>query len=243
MAFQWIGYVTVDSTGCCAFAMVCFCQQIAEAAIEVRGGFVKVSAISKTVAFGAVGLLAAAGIGAGGIALAAPQSATTIHACASRSSGALRLATHCRRTEHAVSWNKAGPAGPSHVYASFHDAATFVPFSSTATLGSLALPQGTFTVFAKAWVQSQAGSGNSDVFCSLVLGPNFDEGTVDAQDGNTPTGPEPVRNEMLELNVNGSLSGPGHALLQCRNFGGGNTDLLFIKITAIKVGGLTNTGF
>jgi hypothetical protein len=186
------------------------------------------------------------------MALAAPQSPTTIHACASKSSGALRLAAHCRRTERAVSWNKAGPAGPtgpagppgpSHVFASFHDAATFVPFFSTDTLGSLALPQGTFTVFAKAWVQSQAGSGNSDVSCSLVLGSNFDQGTVDAQDGNTPTGPEPVRNETLELNVNGSLSGPGQALLQCRNFGGGNTYLRFIKITAIEVGGLTNTGF
>jgi hypothetical protein len=204
---------------------------------------VKVSVIGRTVAFGAVGLLAAAGLAAGGMALAATQSSTTIHACASKSSGALRLAGHCRSTERAVSWNKAGPAGPSHVYASFHDAATFVPFSTTTTLGSLALPRGTFTVFAKAWVQSQAGSGNSDVFCSLVLGPNFDEGTVDAQDGNAPTGPEPVRNEMLELNVNGPLSGPGHALLKCRNFGGGNTFLKFIKITAIKVGGLTNTGF
>jgi hypothetical protein len=92
-------------------------------------------------------------------------------------------------------------------------------------------------------VQSQAGTGNSDVFCTLVLGPNFDQGSVDAQDGNASTGTEPVRNEILELNVNGPLSGPGQALLQCRNFGGGNTFLKFIKITAIKVGGLTNTGF
>ena len=55
----------------------------------------------------AVGLFAAA-VGA---ALAA-TSGGTIHACAKKNNGALRLADRCRHNEKSVSWNITGPRGP-----------------------------------------------------------------------------------------------------------------------------------
>jgi hypothetical protein len=42
---------------------------------------------------------------AGAAAIAAPESSgTTIHACANRTTGVLRLATHCRANEQAITW-------------------------------------------------------------------------------------------------------------------------------------------
>jgi len=51
-----------------------------------------------------------AGAVGGGWALAAPA-AGTLHGCASKRTGALRLASKCRRSERAVSWNAQGRPG------------------------------------------------------------------------------------------------------------------------------------
>jgi hypothetical protein len=61
----------------------------------------------------AVGLAACAGLlaaGGAGWALGA-TGASSIHACASKKNGALRLAARCGRKERAVSWSVQGPAG------------------------------------------------------------------------------------------------------------------------------------
>jgi hypothetical protein len=47
----------------------------------------------------------------GGIALAASSGSPVIRACANKKSGALRLATRCKRSERGVSWNLIGPGG------------------------------------------------------------------------------------------------------------------------------------
>ena len=48
----------------------------------------------------------------GGFAIAASSPKTrVIRACASKKTGALRLATKCRRRERFVSWNQTGPQG------------------------------------------------------------------------------------------------------------------------------------
>ncbi len=49
-------------------------------------------------------------VGGGGVAFAVTTG--TINACADRNTGALRVASECRTTEHALSWNQQGPAGP-----------------------------------------------------------------------------------------------------------------------------------
>lgn len=52
-------------------------------------------------------------VGAGGLAFAA-SSGGVIRACANKKSGALRVASTCKRKqERAVSWNVRGPAGPA----------------------------------------------------------------------------------------------------------------------------------
>jgi hypothetical protein len=47
----------------------------------------------------------------GAVALAASPGGPAIRACANKKTGALRLATRCKRSERRVSWNQAGPAG------------------------------------------------------------------------------------------------------------------------------------
>ena len=51
-------------------------------------------------------------VGAGWAIAASTTSTATIHACASKSTGVLRLARTCKRSERRVSWNTAGPRGP-----------------------------------------------------------------------------------------------------------------------------------
>jgi hypothetical protein len=54
-------------------------------------------------------------IGGGGAATAIAATATsssTIHACVSKSTGALYVAKHCAGSEHALSFNQRGPTGP-----------------------------------------------------------------------------------------------------------------------------------
>ena len=130
-----------------------------------------------------------------------------------------------------------------HVFFGSHKGAVEVPFFTTATMAHLSLPAGVYTVSAKAWMQSQAGTGNSSVHCTLTVGGSSDQSQADAQDGNAPTGPEPVRNEVLYLSVSSILRHPTVAKLTCRNFGGGFTVLQFTSITAIKVSGLTKSSF
>jgi hypothetical protein len=147
----------------------------------------------------------------------------------------------------ALASTPAGTAAPAvsvpHVFFSSHNGAVEVPFFSFATMGHLSLPAGVYTVSAKAWMQSQAGTGNSSVHCVLTVGNSSDQSQADAQDGNAPNGPEPLRNEVLYLSVSGSLSHSAVAKLRCRNFGGGFTVLEFTNITAIKVSGLTKSTF
>ena len=56
----------------------------------------------------AVAALVAAG---GGMAVAASSTNPVIHACANKKTGALRLASKCRKSERAVSWSKEGLQG------------------------------------------------------------------------------------------------------------------------------------
>jgi hypothetical protein len=134
-----------------------------------------------------------------------------------------------------------GPAGPVSVYAGFHDAAIFVPFSPVTTLSSLSVPAGTYAVSAKAWVVSFAGAGNSAVVCQLVLpSGDFDSQEVDLQDGSVGT--QAVRNGSMALQSVGTWAATGPVKLNCVNNGGGNTEIKMVKITAVKLTSLTNTG-
>jgi hypothetical protein len=63
------------------------------------------------VPFLAVGAAFVLAVGAGWAIAASTTSSATIRACASKSTGALRLAASCKRSERRVSWNTVGPRG------------------------------------------------------------------------------------------------------------------------------------
>ena len=128
-------------------------------------------------------------------------------------------------------------------YAGFKNGPVFVPFSTTTltTLAKLNIPvAGNYAITAKAWVQSRAGTGTSEVNCTLVAGADSDQTQVDATDGNVSAPDQPVRDETMTLLVVHAFGAPGAVTLNCQNRGGGNTYLLMIKITAVKVPALSN---
>jgi hypothetical protein len=132
------------------------------------------------------------------------------------------------------------PGAATAVYAGYKNGPVFVPFSTTAltNLAKLNIPAaGRYSITAKAWVQSQAGAGNSEANCTLVAGADLDQTQVDAQDA-APS--EAVRNETMTLVVVHAFAAPGPVTLNCQNRGGGNTYLKMIKITAVKVPTLSN---
>jgi Collagen triple helix repeat (20 copies) len=51
-------------------------------------------------------------VGAGWAIAASTSSTATIHACANKSTGVLRLAATCKGSERRVNWNTVGPRGP-----------------------------------------------------------------------------------------------------------------------------------
>ena len=103
--------------------------------------------------------------------------------------------------------NVPGAVTGPHVYVGYHNAAVFLPYKpNMTTVGTLSLPAGGYTVTAKAWVQSQAGLGNSAAYCKLTLGSNADQAQADAQDGNGDVARQPVRNASLYLTLTGSIS-------------------------------------
>ncbi len=135
------------------------------------------------------------------------------------------------------------PGAATIVYAGFKNGPVFVPFSTTTltNLATLNIPvAGKYSVSAKAWVQSQAGTGSSEANCTLVAGTDLDQTQVDATDGNVSAPDEPVRNETMTLLVVHLFTAPGSVTLNCQNRGGGNTYLRMIKITAVKVPTLSN---
>jgi len=114
-----------------------------------------------------------------------------IHSCYSKRTGALRIATHCKRSERALSWNKfgaqgldgrngvkgsngaggapgavgaTGPAGPSDVYA---DGTAFAPLTASfVSFGSTTVPAGSYLLEGKAVFFSTENA--SDMRCHLA---------------------------------------------------------------------------
>jgi hypothetical protein len=152
-------------------------------------------------------------LAAGGAAWAAAGTSSTIHACAKKHGGALRLATHCRRSESAVSWSKVGPTGrrgpagpagktgaagalgtsgargatgatgPSDVYAAGTAFKGLTP--SVVSYGQLSLPAGSYLLQAKATFFAKAAGESMSCFLvgATSLTPEWDAATVSAVGG------------------------------------------------------------
>ena len=118
-----------------------------------------------------------------------------------------------------------------------------LPFSSTTftNIAHLPLPAGKYVIFATANITNNAGAGFTDARCQLVASTgDFDEAEVALEDVNTAGS---AHAGSLALNVVADMSAAaGSADLTCRNEGTGNSNARFIKISAIRVGNLLNTG-
>lgn len=151
-------------------------------------------------------------LAAGGAAWAATGSRSTIHACYKKHGGALRIASHCRRGEAPVSWNKTGrtgrpgvsglpgkngatgkagaagasggqgATGPSDVYTA--GTAVQALTTSNVSYGQLSLPAGSYLLEAKATFFAITAE---EMSCFLVgatsLKPEWDAGTVSSASG------------------------------------------------------------
>ena len=115
-------------------------------------------------------------LGATGTALATiTASDATIHACAKRGTGELRLAQRCRANERAVSWNQQAPAGQPQGYAYVTGAKAMLPGSSKGVTTMTRSPDGDHYCFDLTFtpvnVVVSAGLNGSYIVADVV-GPN-----------------------------------------------------------------------
>jgi hypothetical protein len=130
----------------------------------------------------------------------------------------------------------AGPAGPSDAYAGFKNGPVAAP-SSLSTIATLNIPQaGNYVIFAKLWMFDNV---NTSVLtdCTLVAGSDSDESRT-MLEGNSGV---VVAGATVALQVTHVFAAAGGVALNCNGFGV-NISINNIKITAIKVANLTNTG-
>jgi len=130
----------------------------------------------------------------------------------------------------------AGPAGPSDAFAGFKNGPVAAP-GSLSTIATLNIPAaGNYVIFAKLWMFDNV---NTSVLtdCTLVAGTDTDETrtTIEGNSGVVVAGAD------VSLSVTHVFAAAGAVALNCNAFGV-NVSINNIKITAIKVGNLTNTG-
>jgi hypothetical protein len=133
-----------------------------------------------------------------------------------------------------------GPAGPSDAFSGFKDGPVTLNFTAAGkvSIARLDLAAGSYVVIGKAALNNEAGTGNSDVECDLAAtNGDFDRGRVALEDQNIAGS---ARAGIMTLTVVTTLAAAGSLNLNCVNNGGGSTTASFIKVTAIKVGTVSN---
>jgi hypothetical protein len=128
-----------------------------------------------------------------------------------------------------------GPAGPSNAYARFANGPIAITGSLT-TLTSLSIPEaGAYALWAKATIGTTAAVFESTVSCTLEAGADVDQSAVTVTDDTVAS---------LPLQVVHQFTAAGTANFRCVQTDefGGPAAAAAIKITAIKVGSLVNTG-
>jgi len=188
---------------------------------------------------------------AGGTYALAAAGGGTINACAGKSSGALRIASKCKKSERRLSWSvqgpqgiqgaqgvkgDTGPAGPSNAYSSYKGSAVSLP-ATLGTVASLSIPAaGNYVINAKAVLHDEVNTPIA-IQCQLVAaGTNLDQSETTLT-GNAGSA---VITETVALQAVDQFPAAGEVDLECDGFGVA-TDASLIKITAIQVGSLTTT--
>jgi hypothetical protein len=124
-----------------------------------------------------------------------------------------------------------GPAGPSNAYARFANAAIAITGTLT-TLTSLSIPEaGAYAIWAKAVVRAPEALGGATVTCTLEAGADFDQSAVTVFGDSFAS---------LPLQVVHQFTAAGTVNFRCQADDSASAGA--IKITAIKVGSLVNSG-
>lgn len=124
----------------------------------------------------------------------------------------------------------AGPIGPTDANVRFFNGPIAFPATLT-TLANLTIPlAGKYVLFAKVYGVPVTGTGA--VTCRLLAGGDFDQSRLWTNAAGSST---------LLLNVVHEFAAAGSADVQC-SITGGTATANYIKISAIKVANLTNSG-
>lgn len=132
----------------------------------------------------------------------------------------------------------AGPRGPSDGFSVFKNGPVNLggAFANQATLP---LPAGNYLIWGKGQVTNDAGAGDTEARCQLVSPVGDSDSTlVGLMDKNVPGSAE---SGTMVVTIATRLTAAGNVLLQCRNEGGGVTQMSNIKVSAVQVGSLSNT--
>lgn len=129
-----------------------------------------------------------------------------------------------------------GPTGPSDAFSGFKNGPVAVP-GTLSTIATLNIPSaGKYVIVGKAWLFDNVNTGVA-VQCQLVAGGDSDTSRTSLE-GNTAGY---VNAATVAFNVVHEFPGAGAVALNCNAFGV-NVSIYDIKISAIKVGNLTNSG-
>ena len=129
----------------------------------------------------------------------------------------------------------AGPAGPSDAYSGYKNGPVAVP-GTLSTIATLNVPNaGTYVIVGKVWLFDNV---NTSVLtdCQLAAGTDTDDSRTLLIGG----GGGLIPGATVAFNVVHDFTGSGVVELKCNAFGV-NVSANQIKITAIKVGNLTNS--
>jgi hypothetical protein len=131
-----------------------------------------------------------------------------------------------------------GLRGPSNGYQAFKDNVGSLSFTEQATVGTLAVPAGSYLVSAKLWVRNTK-TERLIVECSLVndLNGDKDESSVTAEQKGSEAW---YGHTMVVLQAASTLPSSGHWLVKCQSSGAGFAGKN-LKIHAVQVESLSNT--
>lgn len=103
-------------------------------------------------------------------------------------------------------------------------------------IGALSVPAGRYVAFAKTWVVN-TGATTTAVDCQLAGGGDSDDTKLALASVGSPAEAETVANNVVH-----DFASAGSFTLSCQT-SAGTVKFSYIKITAIQVGNLTNSGF
>jgi hypothetical protein len=126
-----------------------------------------------------------------------------------------------------------GAPGPSDAFSGFNNGPVAINSSTLESIGTLNVPAGSYVIVAKTWATDNSGSATL-IKCQLTAG-----GDTDTTRAQLETGAGSAEVQALAFNVVHTFSAPGSVNLACASFVN-KVSFSDIKITAIKVGNLTN---